>query len=104
MAVTLQQVADACGTDAAQASLPGILAFAQVLVDDYIARSCGRRVPTAIRDDAVVEVCARKWERMKNPNGTIQFGPDGQVSYLSNDPLRSVRPQLDAYRGLGAVG
>lgn len=83
--------------------LTDILIQAGTMVDERLKETGLARIPNDLYDLAHITLGAELWNRRNSPNGTSMWGPDGQVAYLSSDPMKSVIPILRPYLPLGAV-
>ena len=74
------------------------------LIENELGHSGASSMPTELYDWTIAQVAKRLGEIDKLANGVVQYGPDGETSFLSSDPLKPVRTVLNRFKGLGAVG
>jgi hypothetical protein len=101
MSISLGVVGDFVNASADDARLPGMVAQAQALL---VSEFNEQAVDTVLWDWATVQTVGELWKRATSNGALVQYGPDGQQSFLSSDVLAPVRPQLKRYKRLGAVG
>ena len=105
MAVTLEQAAAYVGGSPDDPNLPGLLATATRMVDDYLRQDGRMRCPIEVHDHSILQLSSELYIRRNSPGGIVSWGPDGSVpARLASDAMISVQPALDRYRGLGRVG
>lgn len=101
--VDVQEVSEFIGVSPNDPVLPGLLAAASTLVDAYLGTG-KTRCPDELLNLSIRLVTRRLWDIYKSSNGVVQWGPDGESSFLPADMLKPVTPILARFRGLGAVG
>lgn len=74
------------------------------LIDDELGRSGVSKMPTEIHEWCVSQVVKRLGEIESLSNGVVQYGMDGETSFISSDPLKPVLSTIKRYKGIGAVG
>jgi hypothetical protein len=79
-------------------------ALAAELVDDELGASGVSKMPDAIHEWCVGQVAKRLGEIDRLSNGVVQYGPDGETSFMSGDPLKPVQSTLNRYKKIGAIG
>lgn len=74
------------------------------LINDELGSTGVRKIPSSVMAWCVSQVAKRITEIEALSNGIVQYGPDGESSFLPGDPLAPVMKTLNRYKGIGGVG
>lgn len=99
-----QEAALFVGVSASEPLLPALIEVATALVDDKLSDAGRDRIPQPVYEVAVKLVIRRLFEIQRSSKGVVQYGADGEVTFLPADALKPALPMLAPYAGLGAVG
>lgn len=83
--------------------LPRVYSAALELIYGYLG-AAEADVPASVLETAILQLGSELWVRRNSPGGIAQWTDEGNPVRLGADPLRTVRPLLARYKGLGAVG
>ncbi|GAA4627274.1 hypothetical protein [Cellulomonas oligotrophica] len=71
---------------------------AAALVDRYIGAGYAHLVPATVRDEQVLEVASKLWQRRLAPNGDATYNTlDGAPTPAPRDPMAAAYPVLDRF-------
>jgi len=104
MATTVEDLADYVGAAPAEPLLPLVHAASLEMIDDYLGPRGKSKCPTSVYDLATLQLGSELWIRRNSPGGVMSWANGDVPARLAADAMRSVRPLLDRYKGLGAVG
>jgi hypothetical protein len=104
MAVTLENMADYIGASPAEPTLPLIYDATFSMINDHLGQRGRQKIPASTYDLAVLQLGSELWIRRNSPGGVMSWANGDVPARLAADAMRSVRPMIDRYKGLGTPG
>lgn len=105
MTTTVDDLADYVGAAPTEPLLPLIHAASLSLINDHLGARGKAKCPVDIYDLATLQLGSELWIRRNSPGGVVNSWVNGQVpARLARDAMASIKPMIDKYKGLGAVG
>jgi hypothetical protein len=104
MTVTLEDLADYVGASPSEPTLALIFEAAPTMINDHLGQRGRQKIPAATYDLAVLQLGSELWIRRNSPGGVMSWANGDVPARLAADAMRSVRPMIDRYKGLGTPG